>query len=239
MTKNYYEDLMVYLNGLSQGINTLVDTGVCGTVAKFSPHALAWAKFVGDGHYHKALDSWKYYSNNPVYPIQSTSETETAERAYDKALISNAMWVGEYGNRRKHLCKHLADYIEAKIVVPEQIEALMPTIVTEKLRVAKKYFNSEVTHSVYGICFNFIDRIEQLVGKTPELDDLLILSCRELQCYSGMPPYPIKHAHRNPRYAYTDLNKWSKTSKYGKQRWAVLELMRKYINNEFDKRKQG
>lgn len=235
-----YKGLVARLRKMSQGENVEEGIGVCFQFGSSTPSVTkSWKLFKGSRYYLECLEAWRYYSGNTTYPIKSPLDAQGAEEAFDEALDNDSMWKGKYGKRRKELCAVLADYIEAKLVVPDEIDILMGNLDDATIKAAKACLAENIRFNSYGICGNYIDAIELKVGRNVELDRLVILLCKEAQCYSGHKAYPIKHYNKRASTAYYDLDKWSKRTKYGKQRWAVLERMRELVNNEFIKRKLG
>lgn len=105
----------------------------------------------------------------------------------------------------------------------------------QELEAVVKRFAQKPKLSV-GICFLYINSVNYLNFKAEQrhniasyLHNLLLECCKELGVYSGCEIYPIGN-----KVAYENYKLWSKTSKYGKNRWAVLNLMRKKLQEELD-----
>lgn len=109
----------------------------------------------------------------------------------------------------------------------------------QELEAIVKVFAKEPNGSE-GICINYIyptnfpqfnldDRIE--IEKY--LKQLLIQCCKELGIYSGKPEIPIKH-RVGASVAYRTYLLWNKKTQYGRNRWAVLNLMRKKLREELE-----
>lgn len=65
------------------------------------------------------ISSWRYFSGSLCYPVPSTDDRyPMAGDMFDYVIDNNGdMWVGEYGDLRKDLCRHIAKEIEKLIPV--------------------------------------------------------------------------------------------------------------------------
>lgn len=106
----------------------------------------------------------------------------------------------------------------------------------QELEAVVKRFAQKPTINL-GICFlynksvNYLNfEFKQRSNIASYLNALLIECCIELNVYSGCKVYPIE----GNKFAYNTYKLWSKTSKYGRNRWAVLNLMRKKLREELE-----
>lgn len=58
-----------------------------------------------------AVDDYKYYSGSPIVPV--SHPTRKASAAYSH---TSNMWFGEYGRRRRELCRVMADKLTELLV---------------------------------------------------------------------------------------------------------------------------
>lgn len=106
----------------------------------------------------------------------------------------------------------------------------------EELKVIAPLFEEEPKDYYFGICLNYIYQQNYWELKRKDkievyLKHLLVRCCKELGIYSGDEILPIKHNAGKAR-AYRTYLLWSKKSVYGRNRWAVLNLMRKKLIEE-------
>jgi len=84
-----------------------------------------------------------------------------------------------------------------------------------------------------GICGNY-----GIVVYTPQ--SKLVAECaKELGVFSGYSTFPIKHKNLCCLESFDVCPLWDKRTKYGKDRWAVLELMRSEVAKELSLRKNS
>jgi hypothetical protein len=57
----------------------------------------------------ESYQSWPHYSGNHTYPVPSPEEAWTPKAMY---WATHNKWEGEYGDLRRDLCRHFADYLE-------------------------------------------------------------------------------------------------------------------------------
>jgi hypothetical protein len=78
-----------------------------------------------------------------------------------------------------------------------------------------------------GICFNFEWHENNFLNK--DLDAVLMqyeIFISGWPNYSGIKRYPVPHTkYKDPEMAYANCNKWSKSSKYGRMRWELLDWL--------------
>lgn len=111
----------------------------------------------------------------------------------------------------------------------------------KELEVINQLFNTEPQDMYFGICYNYIyiQNYMELANRNlieDYLKELLVNCCIELGIYSGMPEIPIKHKV-GASAAYRKYLLWNKKTQYGCNRWDVLNLMRKKLQEELENAK--
>jgi hypothetical protein len=78
-----------------------------------------------------------------------------------------------------------------------------------------------------GICYNF--KWHESTFRNKELYDVLNqhdLSITQWPKFSGWVNYPIPHSKdEHPEHAYSNYDKWSKRTKYGRLRYELLDWL--------------
>jgi len=86
-----------------------------------------------------------------------------------------------------------------------------------------------------GICCNLKLTLYNL-GSSVSLNEIINyiaeVAATDWKYYSGVPSFPIRVYCRKPGWSYHNLNKWSKTSQYGKHRRELCLLVAAVLRAE-------
>lgn len=88
--------------------------GICTNLGRLTkPYLSGWEALISE-----AAETWPEYSGHPHYPVPHPDLLP--EAAYT-ALLEVEKWSGEYGESRRRLCQHIANWVRENPTRAERI----------------------------------------------------------------------------------------------------------------------